>query len=157
MLEANGVRFSQLQLSPTVRNSKCSPKVVGDGSYGRRGYDNNHFASPSVRGFESWSSLDVFVALGPLCTSCACLHPAHPAGPRATCPGTSEAPQMRMPEHSSLGAPGQSLAVTSAAVLTQTLGLQGRAAWQTQQQQPARKPPPSHPANLFYLLRKTEG
>lgn len=46
-----------------------------------------------------------------------CLLAPFPAGwPRATCPGSSEAPQIRMLEHSSLRAPVQSLAGISAAV-----------------------------------------
>lgn len=126
----------------------------GGRPYGCRRYNNTrrynttrrYFASPIMCGFESGSSLDVFVSLEPLCISCACLHPAHLASPRATCPGSGEAPQTRMLEHRSLGAPGQSLAWHLGSGLTQTLSLQGQATWQTHQQQPARKPPPSHQA-----------
>ena len=88
----------------------------GGRPYGCRGYNNNHFASPSMRGFKSWSSHDVFVPWGPLCIIYAYLHPAHWAGTMATCPWISGALQTSVLEHSSLRAPGQSLASISAAV-----------------------------------------
>lgn len=145
------VTIKAVPLWPTVPHlPSCSEEQQVASKMGQRpcecrGYRNNHFASPGRCGFEFWSGLDVFVPLGPLCiggASCtlptwlAQGHLSREQGSLANWGAGAQLP----------GAPGQSLAGIQAVALTQIFVLLGQATWQTQQQQPVRKPAPSHQA-----------
>lgn len=133
---ANSATLAQLQGSPAARNSKWPTKWVRDPvcAEGTEITTLLLLAGVALSFGQVWMCL-YHCALVVLACTCP------PSWPRTTCPGSREAWQTQLP-----GAPGQSLAGIQALALTQVLVLLGQATWQTHQQQPVRKPPPSHQA-----------